>query len=116
MASRQRAVIRILLVLMLGLCLDICVPASTREQNADQVRQLLALSEKQNQNDHSLALATAKRALEVSRSLNDEPGAASALDQIAQCYFAQSDLVEAVDTYQQALQLWREQGSEERRV
>src|SRR5205085_5196157 len=110
MVSRRR-VIRCVLIWVLGLCLACSVPASTPEQNADQARQLLALSEKQNENNHSLALQTAEKALEISKSLGDEPGVALSLDQIAQCYFAQSDLVEANDTYQQSLQLWRRQGN-----
>src|SRR5437868_2444270 len=111
MVSRGRAVVRHVLIWMLCIYSAFCVPASTREQSADQSRQLLALSEKQNQNNHSLALQTAKKALEVSKSLDDDLGVALSLDQIAQCYFAQSDLVEATDTYQQALQLWRQQGN-----
>ncbi|HJP92963.1 MAG TPA: CHAT domain-containing protein [Pyrinomonadaceae bacterium] len=111
MVSRRRAVIRLVLVWMLWLYPAFCLAAPTREQDSNQARQLLALSEKQNENNHSLALETARRALEISKSLNDELGAALALDQIAQCYFAQSDLVEATGTYQEALQLWREQGN-----
>jgi len=87
------------------------VPASTRAQSPEQARQLLQLSEKQNENNHSLALQTANRALEISKSLGDESGIATALGQVARCYFAQSDLVEATNTYQQALESWRQQGN-----
>jgi CHAT domain-containing protein len=107
----SEAAIRSVLIWMLWLCPAFCVPVSTRAQSLNQAQELLAVSEKQNLNNHSLALQTAKRALEISKTLGDEFGAASALDQIAQCYYAQSDLDEATDTYQQSLQLWREQGN-----
>src|SRR5205085_5621677 len=80
MVSRGRAVVRHVLIWMLCIYSAFCVPASTREQSADQSRQLLALSEKQNQNNHSLALQTAKKALEVSKSLGDDLGVALSLD------------------------------------
>ncbi len=78
------------------------------EDPAGQAEALLALSVRQNYENHALALQTGQQALELWRALANNEGMARAHAQIGRCYFAQSDLVEATDNYQMALQLWRD--------
>src|SRR5687768_2879596 len=99
MATRQRVALPILLVWLLVVCNAPVLASDSKEQIAERARQLLELSDEQNFKDHSLALQTARQALELSRSLGDNSGIARALDQIAQCHFAQSDLAEAIKNY-----------------
>lgn len=110
MVTRQKIVVQILLVWMVWHChASGALALDKTEQTATRARELLTLSEKQNKEDHSLALQTAKEALEVWRGLGDNFGIAQALGQVAQCYFAQSDLVEAAVIYKESLELWRQQ-------
>src|SRR5918911_1798874 len=81
------------------------------ERNEDltqQAQALLDLSESQNYDNHPLALQTAQRALALWQMTADNAGIARAYAQIGRCYFAQSDLLEATQNYEQALQRWRE--------
>jgi CHAT domain-containing protein len=82
-------------------------PEGEREGPARQAQELLALSGRQNQENHTLALQTAQQALALWQTLNDDVGIARAYSQIGRCYFARSDLPEAIQNYEKALQLWR---------
>lgn len=83
--------------------------ASTKSEDpAGQAEALLALSERQNNDNHALALQTAQQALELCQTLASNEGIARAYAQIGGCYFAQSDLPEAIQNYEQALRLWRD--------
>src|SRR5215213_2324563 len=116
MATRQRVALPILLVWLLLVCNAPALASDSREQIAQQAQKLLELSEEQNYKDHSLALKTAKKALDLSKSLGDNSGIARALGQIAQYYSAQYDLVEATQTYQEALQIWRQENNPQRQA
>lgn len=86
-------------------------PPSSSEptgQVNSQAEALLALSEKQNFDNHALALQSAQEALALWRASADDAGMARAYTQIAECHFAQSDLPEATENYERALQLWRD--------
>lgn len=104
--------LRILLVLMLLFFHSLVVRAlGGDEETAQRARELLALSDEQNYKDHSLALETARQALELWQGLGDSAGIAQAHSQIARCYLAKSDLPEAEQNYAAALQLWRQQNN-----
>jgi CHAT domain-containing protein len=87
-------------------------PSSSRVGGAraapQQAEELLALSERQNFENHALALETARRALALFQAAADSPGIARSYSQIAGCYNARNDLPEAAQNYERALQLWRE--------
>ncbi len=96
------------------LCLAASLPAREKpkasaqsEDAVGQAEALLALSERQNYDNHSVALQTAQRALGLWQALANNEGVARAYTQIAACYFAQSDLPEAIVNYESALGLWR---------
>lgn len=73
-------------------------------------QQRLQLSDKQNFSDHALALSTAQEALALFQSANDNVGIAQAYAQIGRCHLAQSNLAEATENYNLALQRWQAQG------
>ena len=73
-----------------------------------QGNELLELSIKQNDQEHSQALTTAQAALNAFQSAGDKFDIARATFQIAQCHHALSNLDEAARNYQQALELFRE--------
>lgn len=98
------------MVWLLVLChLPGAFATDTDEQTATRARELLTLSDKQNFEDHSLALQTAQQSLDLWQSLGDNTGVAQALAQIARCYHALSNFAEASQNYQDALLLWRQQ-------
>lgn len=112
MVIRPKVVVQILLIWIVWYChASGALVTTVKEQTAARAQELFALSVKQNFADHSLARETAKQSLALWQELGDKSGIALALGQIAQCYYAQSQLVEASQTYQQALQLWREQNN-----
>ncbi len=79
-----------------------------------RAQSLLELSAQQNLDNHAEALATAQQALVLWEELGDKTGIAKSHSQIGRCYFAQSDLPQAITEYEQALAQWRElQNSEE---
>jgi CHAT domain-containing protein len=80
---------------------------------ARQAEALLTLSERQNYENHALALKTAQQALVLWQSLANNEGIARAYAMVALCYFAQSDLPEAIQNYEKALALWRDLNSSE---
>jgi CHAT domain-containing protein len=105
--------------LAFSLCLVPCVERSGLSKVASgaadesvtrQAKELLALSAEQNKENHSLALQTARQALALFQTTADKAGTARAYFQIARCLLAQSDLPEAIENYERALQLWRDLG------
>jgi Uncharacterized protein conserved in bacteria len=103
------------ITLALLLCLAAGLPAQGKaeasaqaDDPAAQAEALLALSERQNFENHALARETAQQALEIWQSLADNQGIARACAQVAVCYVAQSDLPEATQNYERALQIWRD--------
>jgi CHAT domain-containing protein len=75
---------------------------------ARQAQALLDLSERQNRDNHALALQTAQQSLALWQAAGDSVGLARAYAHIGRCYFAQSELPEAIQHYERALQLWRD--------
>ncbi|HEX6715777.1 MAG TPA: CHAT domain-containing tetratricopeptide repeat protein [Pyrinomonadaceae bacterium] len=69
---------------------------------------LLILSDCENYSDHSLALQTAQRSLQLWQSINDKWGIARSLTVIGHYQLAQNDLDGASRSHQAALTLWRE--------
>lgn len=103
------------IILALLLCLAVGLPAQDKseasaqsEDTAGRAEALLKLSERQNFENHALARETAQQALELWQSLADNQGIARACAQVAVCYLAQSDLPEATQNYERALQVWRD--------
>jgi CHAT domain-containing protein/Flp pilus assembly protein TadD len=78
------------------------------ESDASKAEALLALSKRQNYENHTLALETARQALALWQSSGDNNGVARTYAHIGRCHFAQSDLSDAVQNYERALQLWRD--------
>ena len=109
--TRSKVVVQILLIWIVWYCNASGALVTVKEQTTARAEELLALSVEQNKWDHSLGLTTAKQSLALWQGLGDNSGIALALGHIAQCYLAQSELVQASQTYQQALQLWREQNN-----
>ncbi|HET6851600.1 MAG TPA: CHAT domain-containing tetratricopeptide repeat protein [Pyrinomonadaceae bacterium] len=69
---------------------------------------LLTLSDLQNDSNHALAVQTAQAALALWQTLGDKQGMARAYEQVGISYMAQNILPEATQSYEQALQLWRD--------
>jgi CHAT domain-containing protein len=69
---------------------------------------LLTLSNRQNYDNHALAVQTAQGALSLWQTLADKQGIARSYEQVGLCYYAQNLLAEATQSYEQALALWRE--------
>ncbi len=105
--------LNLFLVCLVLLCsAEVAGAAYTENQDAtSRAQELLKLSDQQNFYDHALALQTAREALGLFRTASDNSGVAQAYAQIARCYLAQSDLTEATQNYDQALQLWRDQNN-----
>ena len=110
MCSSQRASCQFVLVCLLLLCL---APSSlafnSAEQTAAEAQNLLTLSAKQNLRNHSLALETARKALNLWTTLGDRAGVATALASIGRYQLALGNLVDAKKSYEQALESWRRQ-------
>jgi CHAT domain-containing protein len=75
---------------------------------AGKAQALLTLSDRQNYENHALALETAKAALTLWQTVGDKEGIAHSYEQVGVCYMAQNILFEATQNYERALQLWRE--------
>ena len=112
MVTRSKVVVQVFLIWIVWYCHASGVLVTVgKDPLAARAQELLALSKEQNKKDHSLALKTAQQSLALWQELGDKFGIALALGQIAQYYYAQSQLVQSSQTYQQALQLWREQNN-----
>ncbi|MEK6279563.1 MAG: CHAT domain-containing protein [Acidobacteriota bacterium] len=68
---------------------------------------LLTLSDRQNQDNHAVALETAQKALGLWESSGNKQGLARTRSQVGICYLAQNLLTEATLSFEQALELWR---------
>ncbi|HWS99288.1 MAG TPA: CHAT domain-containing protein [Pyrinomonadaceae bacterium] len=73
-----------------------------------QAQALLTLSERENFQNHAVALETAQKALALWEGVGDRPGTARALGLIGQYYMAQSSLPESAQSYERAMEIWRE--------
>ena len=74
-----------------------------------QANQLLDLSREQNLTNHPLAVQTAKKALALFQSANDQAGIATSYYLIGQYHYAQNSMAESAQYFNSALQLWRQQ-------
>lgn len=77
---------------------------------AGKAEALLLLSECQNDTDHALAVTTAGEALQLWQSVNNSRGVARSHLQIGQYQMAQTNLVEATQSFQSALESARTLG------
>lgn len=77
------------------------------EDPVQQGNDLLKLSDEQNKTNHDLALTSARAALTSFQAVNDQNGIARSYSQIGRCNLAMSNLTEAEENYQLALQLWQ---------
>jgi CHAT domain-containing protein len=87
------------------------VAGAQADDPVSEAEALLELSERQNYENHALALQTAQRALERWQTLANNDGIARSYALIGRCYFAQSDLPKAIANYERALQIWRDQNN-----
>lgn len=101
--------LRGLLVLLVMLpCTATPTIGEESEQVKSQAEALLALSERQNLENHALALQTAQQALELWQASADKTGMARTYAQIGRYHVAQSNLPEASENCGRALELWRD--------
>lgn len=91
-------------------------PNQQAEDASQQAQSLLELSESQNKKDHPLALETAHSALSLFQTIGDKEGIARSYALIGRFHTAQSDLEEASENYQTALQMWREINNSQEQV
>ena len=75
---------------------------------AGNAEALLTISDCQNFGDHALALKTAQKSLTLWKGANNKWGIAKTLSAIGHYQIAQNDLVEATQSHEAALTLWRE--------
>lgn len=75
---------------------------------AGEAEALLILSDRQNYQNHVLALQTAQEALSLWLTLDDKSGRARSHFQIGECYLAQNMVSDAEQNYAAALQLAKE--------
>src|SRR5438132_12685553 len=75
-------------------------PGANREDTVRQAQELLILSERQNFDNHALALQTAQQALVLWQTAGDSAGIARTYAQMGRCYLVQSDLIEATQNYE----------------
>ena len=86
-------------------------PASFNAQNEETIRraeELLTLSERQNHENHDLAIQTALEALALWQAAGHQEGIARTYARLGRYHYAKSDLPEATQNYEKSLQLWRE--------
>ena len=69
---------------------------------------LLTLSSLQNRNNHIVGLKTALESLALWTEVGDKPAIARTYEQLGDYYQAQHILTEATQSYEQALQIWRD--------
>jgi CHAT domain-containing protein/predicted negative regulator of RcsB-dependent stress response len=92
-----------------GCCLPALNASAATEDPRQRAEELLELSDKQNSDDHVLAIQTAQESLALFQSVNDVVGIAKAHSQIGRCYLAQNATAEATQHYELALEIWRRQ-------
>ena len=79
------------------------------EDTQKRAQELLDLSDKQNPENHELAIETAKKALALFHSIGDQEGIATTYQYLGSYYFALTRMSEAAQCYEAALQIWRQQ-------
>lgn len=90
---------------------NVGVSRAANQDSVQQGNQLLNLGLEQNQTDHAEALATAREALTLFQNAHDDTGIAKSYALIGRCHLAMSNLPEATENYQLALQLWQKLNS-----
>ena len=85
--------------------------AASPQSSPQGARELLALSETQNDTNHSLAIETAQQALALFTSANDLEGMAEAYNDLGRYHLAQNDLFEAAQFFDSSIQLWQQQNN-----
>ena len=78
------------------------------EDSQKRAQELLDLSEKQNPENHELAIETAKKALALFQSIGDQEGIGNTCVYLGGYYFALNRWSEATHYYESALQIWRQ--------
>jgi CHAT domain-containing protein len=94
-------------VVLSTLTQSVGVSRAANQYTVQQGNQLLKLGEEQNLTDHPQGLITARDALTLFQTANDDAGMAASYDLIGRCNLAMSNLPEAKGNYQLALQLWQ---------
>jgi tetratricopeptide (TPR) repeat protein len=79
------------------------------EDTHKRAQELLDLSEKQNPDNHELAIETAKKALALFQSTGDQERIGTTYQNLGTYYFALNRMSEAAQCYESALQIWRQQ-------
>lgn len=79
------------------------------EDTHKRAQELLDLSEKQNPENHELAIETAKKALALFQSTGDQGRIGTTYQNLGTYYFALNRMSEAAQCYESALQIWRQQ-------
>ena len=79
------------------------------EDTHKRAQELLDLSEKQNPENHELAIETAKKALALFRATGDQERIGTTYQNLGTYYFALNKMSEAAQCYESALQIWRQQ-------
>ena len=83
--------------------------SAINEDSRKRAQELLDLSEKQNPENHELAIQTAKAALALFQSIDDHEGIGTTYQNLGTYYFALNRMSEAAQCYESALQIWRQQ-------
>jgi CHAT domain-containing protein/Tfp pilus assembly protein PilF len=100
----------LLVCLILSWHVSIGVPApALTEDPHQQAQALLELSDKQNLENHELALQTAQQALALFKAVNDQKGTADTYVALGSYSYALNKMSEAVQYNELALQIWRQQ-------
>src|SRR5687768_2089042 len=83
--------------------------SAINEDTHKRAQELLDLSEKQNPDNHELAIETAKKALALFQSIGDQERIGTTYQNLGTYYFALTRMSEAAQCYESALQIWRQQ-------
>src|SRR5687767_14137991 len=78
------------------------------EDSQKRAHELLDLSNKQNPENHALAIETARNALALFQSIGDQEGIGTTYMYLGTYYYALNRWSEAAQCYESALQIWRQ--------
>src|SRR5215207_67101 len=111
---RQTLIIKATRILLVCLILGPYFPHAVRAgpeipDLIQRAKELLDLSSTQNTTNHPLAIQSAKEALALFQSANDQTGTATTYALLGQYHFARNLLTESAHYYESALQIWRQQ-------
>src|SRR5215216_1738381 len=81
------------------------------QDSQKRAQELLDLSEKQNPENHDLAIKTAKDALALFQSIGDQEGIGNTYMYLGTYYHALNRWSEAAQCYESALQIWRQRNN-----